>query len=71
MGNGITFIRHLIGSVRLIGMIAFVYWLARSVVKPDPHEHLHWYDRVIRAMGVLIFASVLLFGIPRWFGWVK
>jgi hypothetical protein len=59
------------GLIRIIGWILGVYWLARSVIKPDPAEHLRWYARTIRAIGVLILGSLVLFGVPRWLGWVK
>jgi hypothetical protein len=40
-------------------------------MRPDASEHLRWYDRLIRAVGVLILGTFLLFGIPSWFGWIN
>jgi hypothetical protein len=56
---------------RVLGWIIGVIWAAVSVVRPDPAEHLRWYDRLIRAIGVLILGTFILFGIPIWFGWTK
>jgi hypothetical protein len=67
----ITPVGYVIGLVRIVGSILCLFWMARTVVKPDPLEHLRWYDRILRGIGVLILGSLILFGIPHWFGWVK
>ncbi len=71
MAGHITPTWYLIGLLRLLTWIVGIFWLARSVIKPDPNEHLRWYDRLIRALGVLILGTLMLFGIPRWLGWLK
>ncbi len=35
--------------------------LFRSVIKPKPEDHLHWYDRVLRAIGGLILLAVFIY----------
>ncbi len=71
MAHDKMLVGYIIGSLRVVVGIVGLCWLARSVVKPNPREHLRWYDRIIRAIGVVILGSLILFGIPRWFGWVK
>ena len=46
-------------------LLAIGYGLAtwRSVIKPKPENHLHWYDRVLRAIGALMFVAIFVI---RW-----
>ena len=37
----------------------------------SPVENLRWYDRVLRAVGVLILGMLLAFGLFSWLGWVR
>ena len=43
-------------------LLAIGYGLAtwRSVIKPKPENHLHWYDRVLRAIGALMFVAIFV-----------
>lgn len=60
---------YAIGLVRiLIGIVGLV-WCAKTVLKPDEDEPLRWYDRLLRALGVILLLVFLSFGIPRWLGW--
>lgn len=56
------------GLVVLLLLCGFVYgsWdMFRSVVKPKPEEHLHWYDRVLRAISGLILLVIVLYFLWR------
>lgn len=64
-------VAYALGLIRILLWIAASLWLAKSVVKPDPDEHLRWYDRTLRAVGVLLLLAFLTFGIPLWLGWHK
>ena len=46
-------------------LLAIGYGLAtwnivRSATKPKPENHLHWYDRVLRAIGALMFVAIFV-----------
>ena len=43
-------------------------WCAYTALRPDPAEHLRWYDRLIRAIGALILLTFLVFEIALWSG---
>ena len=58
-----------IGLVRILIWIVGLVYLAKTVAKPDEDEPLRWYDRVLRALGVILVLVFLSFGIPRWLGW--
>jgi hypothetical protein len=60
---------YVLGVVRISLWVVGFVWLAKTVVKPDPDEPLRWYDRMLRAIGVILLFALLTFGIPRWFGW--
>ena len=64
-------LQYLVGFARIAVWVPCVIWLARSAIRPRPDENLRWHDRLLRAAGVLILATLLAFGIPRWLGWVK
>ena len=45
--------------------VDFLGWLvARALIRPRPGENLRWYDTVLRAAGVLILRTLLLFSVP-------
>jgi hypothetical protein len=58
-------------TLRITVWISCVAWLARTPFRSRPDENLRWHDRLLRAAGVLIIATLLMFGVPRWLGWVK
>ena len=59
------------GLARIIGWTVGLIWLARSVFRPHPQSRLHWYDRLIRGIGLVLLTAFLLFAIPRWLGWIQ
>lgn len=71
MADHLSPLEYVLGLARIVVWVVGVIWMGRSVIRPDPDEHLRWYDRLLRAVGVLIVGTLLLFGIPRWLGWVK
>jgi len=60
---------YAVGFARISLWIFGLAWLAKTIVKPGPGESLRWYDRALRAIGVLLVLVFLTFGIPRWLGW--
>lgn len=64
-------LQYLVGFARIAVWISCVIWLARSAIRPRADENLRSYDKVLRAVGVLILGTLLAFGLPRWLGWVK
>jgi uncharacterized membrane protein YfbV (UPF0208 family) len=61
---------YVVGALQVATWIVGLYWLAKSAIRPDPKNRLKWYDRIIRLVGVLMFGTFLLFGIPYWLGLV-
>ena len=52
-------------ALRLVMTALMAYWLAKTAIKPDQFEKLRWYDRLIRAIGAIMFLALLVGGL--WF----
>jgi hypothetical protein len=47
-------------SQRVSDALNSIFYLARTALWPDKSLHLRWYDRILRAIGVLIILAVLV-----------
>ena len=57
--------------LRLGSIAAAGYGLAKTALKPDAFEKLAWYDRVIRALGALLFLALFVLGVFYWPQWSR
>jgi hypothetical protein len=37
--------------------------MLRSAIKPKPEDYLHWNDRALRVVGVMIFLAIFVYAI--------
>jgi hypothetical protein len=61
---------YLLGWVRIAIWVLGLSYAIHGVVKPAPEEHLRLWDRLIRAIGVVIILTILVAGFV-WGGWMK